>query len=337
MAEPAVETKATPQEGAQGLTTAQAQQSFASMFAVAEDGAVPEEQQAVDAVATESEAVDDQAEEEVEEGEHAEEAESAEPDGDSEAGIFMTLVVDGEEVPATEAEVVKWAQLGKHFTKKNEALIHEQQALQQRTAEIDQLRSDYAAALPQIQQLLEMPLGAEPNRADFSDDTSFLVAQNEWSKGMQRVSAIQAEQQRVAQEQAAQMAERQQAYIQDQQQMLHNKLPAWNSEKTMRKEQEQMAEYAREIGFTDAELANVFDHRLVLVLRDAMRGARARKSGKAKAKQPATKEVAPGPGNDQAELAARQKREAWERAKASGKDRDLAPLMGALILGQEGT
>jgi hypothetical protein len=80
--------------------------------------------------------------------------------------------------------------------------------------------------------------------------------------------AAQAEQQRqtMAQQELAQKLP------QEREKMLELR-PEWRDEKQFQAARGEMSSYARKLGFTDAEIQNVFDHRYMAVLHDAARYA----------------------------------------------------------------
>jgi hypothetical protein len=77
------------------------------------------------------------------------------------------------------------------------------------------------------------------------------------------------------QQQAALEAEQQQqsmrALVAQEQQKLFDAVPEWRSAETFSKDREAMTKYARSLGFQDAELGQIFDHRYMRVLHDAAR------------------------------------------------------------------
>ncbi len=73
---------------------------------------------------------------------------------------------------------------------------------------------------------------------------------------------------------------RQAAWATDQAGKLARKLPEWNDPKTGPVLKAQLSNYARSMGFNDQEMANMADHRFLLVLKDAAMGSAVRSDGK---------------------------------------------------------
>ncbi len=73
---------------------------------------------------------------------------------------------------------------------------------------------------------------------------------------------------------------RQAAWATDQAGKLARKMPEWNDPKSGPVLKAQLSNYARSMGFSDQELANMADHRFLLVLKDAAMGKTVRADGK---------------------------------------------------------
>ena len=81
--------------------------------------------------------------------------------------------------------------------------------------------------------------------------------------------AIQSEQQRLAQLQQAEQQRATEEYLLQQKDALLAALPEWKDPKKAKAEKALVVESAKAAGFSEDDLKNVYDHRLVLLLRKA--------------------------------------------------------------------
>ena len=110
---------------------------------------------------------------------------------------------------------------------------------------------------------------------------------------------------------------------------LQAKLPEWRDQKRAAEEQKVIAEYAIEKGYTQDELKELFDHRALLVLRDA---ALYHKQRAAKDKQVAKTPPNPNkPGVPRAANTNQTQRyqDAMKRASKTGRDEDVLAVLAA--------
>ena len=84
-----------------------------------------------------------------------------------------------------------------------------------------------------------------------------------------------------------------QNYFSEQKELLGQKIPEWKDKDVAAKEMSQLMDFGQQIGFSETEMANVTDHRAVMLLRNAWRYEQMQ--GKAKqVKQDKQKVIAPG-------------------------------------------
>ena len=284
--------------------------------------------------------VDEQAEvesDEVVEDEEADEVEDEDAASTDEPEFSLALKVDGEDYLVTDRdEATRLAQLGKHFTKKNEALIAREQALEHTRAEVTKTQDQYVGALDELVGYLENPLGESPDERDFDDRQSYLEADRMYRQAHQAVQDAKAERDRVLSERTQQQQEQMTKWRQEQIQQAADKVPDWNDPGTWQAERESMREYAQSIGYTPQELhvsldQLVVDHRQLLVLRDAMRYRRAQAAGAAEVKRTKTKEAAPGAGTEaRSDGSTRRRKELHKRVQAGDKEAQVTAA-GALL------
>lgn len=239
--------------------------AFASLLAgpepiTEEDSEAPADEPEEELSASESE--DDTDEVETEEEESPEE----------EAPRVYTVKVDGQEIQVTEDELLKGYSRTQDYTRKTQKLSEERQAAQ---AEFDQVRAErerYAAVITAMQQQLEAASPAEPNwdKLRAEDPIEFGIRWAEHQRREQQKTALFAEQQRLAEIQQYERTQQMQKMLEKEQQSLLEAIPEWSDPQKAKAEKSELLDFGRTVGFTDAELNNVVDHRAVLMLRKAM-------------------------------------------------------------------
>jgi hypothetical protein len=154
---------------------------------------------------------------------------------------------------------------------KRRAFEAEQQALQQE-------RQLYSQALTTLKTSMEDPRTAgllsaeEMAQLQHEDPTAWLQQRELQREHQDKLQRIEAEQQRVFQEEQAVQQKQFQDYVQDQQAKLVALMPDWSDEKVSTQRKTDMVNYLKDYGFSEQEMANIYDHRLIRILTDALRG-----------------------------------------------------------------
>jgi hypothetical protein len=112
-----------------------------------------------------------------------------------------------------------------------------------------------------------------------------------WQARREALTAAQAEQQGLIERERAEQDQRYQGYLGEQRRLLLEKIPDFADPAKGRALQSEATGYLRSIGFTDQEIGAVADHRLALVIRDAV----AHRRSQTAAKTAAEKKVASAP------------------------------------------
>lgn len=199
-------------------------------------------------------------------------------DADAFRSLPVTVKIDGQTKAVPLSEVLKSYQLEGHVNNKSIQLSEQQKAFEAEKAQAaNYLRSQVTQA-QQLGQLAQSELLSEYQRINWdglkqADPAVWAAKQVEFSQRqaqinqhLQQASQLQAqEQQRTEQERLAQLPQERERLIQAR--------PEWADAEKLKSDQTAMASYARQYGFTDAELSSVFDHRMMLVLHDAARYA----------------------------------------------------------------
>lgn len=278
-------------------------------------------------------------------GEYDDEAELDEEDGEEEASqelpddIAVKVKVDGEEVEVTLAELRNGYSRTSDYTRKAQALAEERKAFQGEAETIRQERAQYAELLPLLQQQLMQQASAEPDWDTLYNEDPIEAArlERQWRKSREeqsyRLQAIQAEQQRLAQEQATDQMRAIQAFVEAERAKLPDVIPEWKNQDVMVSEAKELRDWALSQGLTEQDVEGLRQASHIALLRKAMlydRGRTKVQQAKAAPKK-ASKVIRPGASGSQVNGRSTEVKRASQRLVRSGRITDAAALLDKLI------
>ena len=237
----------------------------------------------------------------------------------------------GEEREVTLDELIKSYQLGTDYTQKTQSLAEQRKALEAERQAVEQakaLRDQYAERLQAIQQVLaEQSKGENLEALKESDPIGYAVKVAELQQRREQLAAVQAEQQRIAFQQQSEHQQRLASIVAEEQQKLAQAIPEFADPQKGETVRGEIRTYAKQLGFTDQELAQVYDSRAVLTLWKAAQYDKllSQKPGVQKKVAEAPKVLKPGtsrPVNTE-EQSIRDQRKVL---KKTGKARDAAAI-----------
>lgn len=218
---------------------------------------------------------EEEEEQPIEEPEEAE-AESEEVAPEELEAEFIDLVVNGEQVKKTKAEVAELAQKGIDYTQKTQLLAEQRrQAQAEINAKSEEFRLREAvietvAEAKSIEAQLKQYQGIDWNALVDSDpiqamklDRQYRELQQAYSQKVDQIGATQ-----------QQVTERQQVFTQEllarEKQSLLEALPEWRDTAKATAERTEIKASLQKAGFTEAEISGLSDHRSVVIARKAM-------------------------------------------------------------------
>jgi len=211
---------------------------------------------------------DADADSEVTEGEQLEESEDSEEEKPDQT---FTVKVDGTEVTVTLDELQKGYSRTQDYTRKTQQIAEIRRQVESEAEAIRAERSQYAQLLGALESQVQQ--AAQPNidwDRLYQEDPIEWVRQKEVMRENQAKSqAIQFEQQRLAEISQQEQAQQMQSFLAQQRDELLKVLPDWKDPNKAKKEKELLIDFGQKAGFSADELKNIFDHRVVNVLRKA--------------------------------------------------------------------
>ena len=262
------DTQGTTPEGNAELTVGGAANAILGLMG-SEEGS-EQEQPETQAEANDSEAESGESEE------YSDESEVEQEDGEDEQQEPQKYRVKaaGEEREVTLDELIKSYQLGTDYTKKSQAVAEERKAVEaerQRIEEARTLRDQYAERLQVIEQMLNQQ--PETENLDYlkeNDPIGYAVKVAEISQREKQLAQVQAERQRIAAEQERDRHEQLGKVVQAEARKLAEAIPEFADPEKGESIRKQLREFGVKAGFSEQELANVYDSRAVLTLWKAM-------------------------------------------------------------------
>lgn len=331
----------TPETGSGELTVNEAAAKFEGFLSADEDSTEQPEtveteqedsadyEEAVEA--TEDDVVDaDELEAEGdEETEEVEEEELEEPQR-------FTVKAAGEEKEVTLEELMQGYQLGADYTKKTQEVAEQRKAIEAEAKAIQeakQVRDTYAQRLQAIEQFLTSGEDSPEDLAAMkeNDPIGYAVKVAELTEKKEQLAQVRAEQQRLAQQQQAEQQQEMAKFVQQEAQKLSQVLPEFSDPAKGENLRNEIRNYGKSVGFTDAELSQVYDSRHVLMLHKAMMYDKLQKS-----KPAVSKKVAQAPKMVKAGTKVKEgnrdiRKQQMNKLKQSGKVRDAAALFENFI------
>lgn len=248
-------------------TVEAAAERIASLLSDDGDSAGGETQEGKPSTAADEEEVSEETE--TEEAEESDESEETEEQG--EQPELHVVKIGDEELSVTLDEALKGYQRTQDYTRKTMALAEERKSLDAEKQSTAQEREQYAQALERMATFF----------ASAEDDTEELAALRNTdpaeyaarvAEKQQRATyqqGIKAEQTRVAEQAKREAAGKFAEQVKAEEAKLLKAIPDWSDEAKRKAGQAEVIEYALSLGLEPAEVAEIYDHRLVLALRDA--------------------------------------------------------------------
>ena len=314
------DTQNTTPQGSGELTVEGAANAFLSMMN-REDGSDKEQPESA-SEANESEAESEDSYEESE-------VEQEDDDGEQEEPQTFRVKAAGEEREVTLDELIKSYQLGTDYTKKSQAVAEERKVVEAERHAVQEakaMRDQYAQRLEIIESMLNQPQEAE--NLDYlkeTDPIGYAVKVAEMSQKEKQLAQVRAERERISHQQEYDRQQQMRQMVASESEKLVAAIPEFADPSKGENIRKDIRTYGKQLGFSDDELANVFDSRAVLTLYKAMQydKLQSAKPGITKKVSEAPKAIKPGVSKPR-DSNSEEIRKLKSRAKSSGSVRDAA-------------
>jgi hypothetical protein len=195
-----------------------------------------------------------------------------EDNGPSTPEPLYTVKINGKDEQVTLAEALAGYQRQKDYTQDKMALSAREREAADQIAEARNRRLHYESLVNHIADRLD---GVQPRTQQQWDELRAkdeIEFASEWASHQQRTeqrALVKQEQDRLAgmREQEQQTALN--AFVADENVKLLDAIPAWKDEKRRNADSEKNVAHARSVGFTDDEIGQAYDHRMVKLVNDS--------------------------------------------------------------------
>jgi hypothetical protein len=316
----------TPQEGNGSLSVDQAAGALLGLMGGEDSQEQPDAAQEAEEVTQEAQSDDEQSDSDgdVEEQEQVEEKPR------------YKVKASGEEIEVTLDDLIKGYQREADYTKKTQTLAEQRKQVESERQVIEQAKSQrdqYQERLGMIESALRTYAPQENLEAlKETDPIGYAVKVAEQTQREKQLQAVQMERARIAQQQQAEQSQNLNSHLAVEAQKLAEAIPEYADEQKSVQVKKDIRDYAKKIGWSDEELASVYDSRAVLTLYRAMQYEKlmGNKAGVTKKVNEAPKMLKPGVSR-QTDVNSEQTKKAQNQLKRTGKVRDAASVFERFI------
>lgn len=212
-------------------------------------------------------------EDDVDEVEESDEDDDYEDDEEEPQQQLYKVRVDGEELEVSLDEALQGYQRQKAFTKRSQEAAEMRKAAEKEAAEAKQARDYYAQQLEVVAQQISQTIPQEPDWVSLAREVTaeeYNAIRAEYDSRMTNLAKVEQERQYVAQQQAAEQEEMLKKHLSAQRSQMLERIPAWKNDERRNEERINVINYARNIGFSEEEVASATDARAIELLYKAM-------------------------------------------------------------------
>lgn len=188
------------------------------------------------------------------------------------------VTINGNNQKVTLDELLKGYSRESDYTKKTQdlgdqrrELETQQSSLKSELDAVKQTRNQYAEQLKVLTDNLNADKNIDWVKLAQDDPQSYTVQKAEYDRMQELKLAAEQEQQRIQQEQRKEQEKVYKNYIAKEREILKEKLPIFKDETKGKQFNQNLINFAKEIGYTDQEISMLVDHRAVMTLADAYR------------------------------------------------------------------
>jgi hypothetical protein len=236
--------------------------------------------------------------------------------------------VDGEEMEVELDELLNGYQRKSDYTKKTQTLAEQRKAVEAERARIEEaarLRDQYAERLQVIEHMLTQPEEDISSLRD-TDPIGYAVKMAEKVERDKQLTAVRQERQAVMQRQQTEQQERLKTHLANEAERLQAAIPEIADPAKGEAIRKEIKDFAKSVGFSEQELAQVYDHRAVIALYKAMQYDKLQKARPGVTKKVAEAPKTMRPGSTPAQSGDDATKRIRKQLKQSGKPRDAAAL-----------
>lgn len=239
---------------------------------------------------------------------------------------IFPVTINGQKYEVNQEELINGYQRQADYSRKTEELSIERKQQEDTIRRERETLQSQLTNISNLEQSLRTQLDTEMSSIDFDkmyeeDPSGAARLQYQMQKRQRDLEATRLQLQQSQQDEY-------QKYIQEQEKQMYLKMPEMKDPEKASNVRTDMKRYLTDTGYSQAEVANLTDHRMLLILKDAMayRKLQATKPGLAKRVSNAPKVVKAGTAKTKDEKFSIKRNEGIKRLKKSGSLRDAAAI-----------
>ena len=296
-----------------------------------EEGSSQEEQPSTDSLELEPDMEAELADDSVvdEEGDDLPEDEQFDDDTQK-----FTVTVDGESEEVPLDELIAGYHRYSTYTKKSQELAQARQGFGAEQESLRQMHQQYSGVLGHLEEQMQAankPPEMDWNALERENPLQWLKLKELERQRSGEIQAVQAEQVRMQQLLAEQNGQKLQNHLAAEQGLLLEKIPEWADGDLQANEQRKLVDFGKAVGYSDEELDTLYDHRALIVLRDAMRYNELTNGSKITAAKSKIGSVKGGNKTTGRQTRSRNEKVQRAKLKQSGKVDDAAAIFANLL------
>jgi len=243
----------------------------------------------------------------------------------------FTVKVAGQELKVTLDELKKGYSRDADYRRKTEELSFEKKQFQ---SETEQQRQDYSKRITELNQILaftQQQLNSEINNVDLNklyEEDPVEATKVERQIRLKKEKMMEAAN-KLQQEQQRQLS----SYVQEQQRILAEKMPEFNDAQKASTTKNNLRNFLNSYGFKDAEIGQIYDHRIVMLVNDALKYRNVKNVKPVSAAQASKpgKFLSSGVKKDNNDMNFQRRKEKLGRLKKTGNVKDAASIFYDII------
>jgi len=243
----------------------------------------------------------------------------------------FTVKVAGQELKVTLDELKKGYSRDADYRRKTEELSFEKKQFQ---SETEQQRQDYSRRITELNQILaftQQQLNSEINNVDLNklyEEDPVEATKVERQIRLKKEKMMEAAN-KLQQEQQRQLS----SYVQEQQRILAEKMPEFNDAQKASTTKNNLRNFLNSYGFKDAEIGQIYDHRIVMLVNDALKYRNVKNVKPVSAAQASKpgKFLSSGVKKDSNDMNFQRRKEKLGRLKKTGNVKDAASIFYDII------
>lgn len=231
----------------------------------------------------------------------------------------IRVKVRGEDVEVTQKELEAGYSRQADYTRSKQELATLREKFEKEEVPVVRERAvKYAEGLKQIEEALVAMTPTEPNWDKLAVESPETFANDRamWQLQQERINAVKAERERAAADVQKDQMEQHRKLVTAEREKLLTLIPSWKNDEVAKKEKAEIVKYAKELGFSDADLSQVALANAMVLLRNSYLYEKSQKAKPALNEKIArVKAATPGPRDEKRPEVTKQTRRLQRLAK----------------------